>query len=125
MNFCAWRDQIVAERELQKVVEQREREHPERTAGLEARIAKWKSARDASCEKSARREWDGCSMRPAAQAICAAAATKKMTKKLSSTAGELAAELAKTKPRRSGACHAARPGSAANDASNGSPSTQL
>jgi uncharacterized protein YecT (DUF1311 family) len=39
-------------------------------------------ARDASCEKSARKEWDGGSMRPAAQAICATAATKKMTKKL-------------------------------------------
>jgi uncharacterized protein YecT (DUF1311 family) len=87
INFCAWRDQIVAERELQKVVEQREREHPERTAALEAKIAKWKSARDASCEKSARREWDGGSMRPAAQAICSAAATRKMTKKLSSTTG--------------------------------------
>jgi uncharacterized protein YecT (DUF1311 family) len=87
MNFCAWRDQIVAERELQKVVEQREREHPERTAALESKIAKWKSARDASCEKSARRQWDGGSMRPAAQATCAAAATKKMTKKLSSPAG--------------------------------------
>lgn len=83
MNFCAWRDQIVAERELQRVVEQRESEHPERKLALEARVAQWKKARDASCEKSARDEWDGGSMQPAAQAICATAATKRMMKELS------------------------------------------
>lgn len=86
MNFCAWRDQIVAERELQQVVEQQESQHPERKAALEARITSWKKARDASCEKSSRKEWGDGSMRPAAQAICATAATKKMTKKLSATA---------------------------------------
>ncbi|KVO42348.1 hypothetical protein WJ85_30450 [Burkholderia ubonensis] len=83
MNFCAWRDQIVAERELQQVVDQQVSEHPERKAALEAKIAKWKKARDASCEKSARKEWGEGSMRPAAQAICATASTKKMTKRLS------------------------------------------
>ncbi|WP_322065871.1 lysozyme inhibitor LprI family protein [Burkholderia ubonensis] len=86
MNFCAWRDQIVAERELQQVVDQQVSQHPERKAALEAKVAKWKKARDASCEKSARKEWDDGSMRPAAQAICATASTKKMTRKLSATA---------------------------------------
>ncbi|KVE45480.1 lysozyme inhibitor LprI family protein [Burkholderia sp. BDU5] len=86
MNFCAWRDQIVAERELQQVVDRQISEHPERKAALEAKIAKWKKARDASCEKSARKEWGDGSMRPAAQAICATAVTKKMTKKLSAIA---------------------------------------
>ncbi|KVT77573.1 hypothetical protein WK56_00695 [Burkholderia ubonensis] len=84
MNFCAWRDQIVAERELQQVVDQQVSEHPERKAALEAKIAKWKKARDASCEKSARKEWGEGSMRAAARAICATASTKKMTKRLSS-----------------------------------------
>lgn len=83
MNFCAWRDQIVAERELQQIVELREREHPERKPALQTRVEKWKKARDATCEKSARKEWDGGSMRPAAQANCATAATQRMTKKLS------------------------------------------
>ncbi|MBO7755566.1 lysozyme inhibitor LprI family protein [Burkholderia pseudomallei] len=87
MNFCAWRDQLVAERELQQVVDQQISEHPERKTALEAKVAKWKKARDASCEKSARKEWNDGSMRPAAQAICATASTKKMTKKLSATAG--------------------------------------
>ncbi|WP_155033630.1 lysozyme inhibitor LprI family protein, partial [Burkholderia pseudomallei] len=62
-------------------------EHPERKAALEAKVAKWKKARDASCEKSARKEWGDGSMRPAAQAICATAATKKMTKKLAAAGG--------------------------------------
>ncbi|WP_322038446.1 lysozyme inhibitor LprI family protein [Burkholderia cenocepacia] len=85
MNFCAWRDQIVAERELQQVVDKQVGEHPERKTALEAKIAKWKRARDASCEKSARKEWGDGSMRPAAQATCATAVTKKMTKRLSAT----------------------------------------
>ncbi|KVU83951.1 hypothetical protein WK75_04030 [Burkholderia ubonensis] len=85
MNFCAWRDQIVAERELQQVVDQQVSEHPERKAALEAKIAKWKKARDASCEKSARKEWGEGSMRAAAQAICVTASTKKMTKRLSTS----------------------------------------
>ncbi|WP_126285369.1 lysozyme inhibitor LprI family protein [Burkholderia stagnalis] len=83
MNFCAWRDQLVAERELQQVVDRQISEHPERKAALEAKVAKWKKARDASCEKSARKEWGDGSMRPAAQAICATAATTKMAKTLS------------------------------------------
>ncbi|KVZ03397.1 lysozyme inhibitor LprI family protein [Burkholderia stagnalis] len=86
MNFCAWRDQLVAERELQQVVDRQISEHPERKAALEAKVAKWKKARDASCERSARKEWGDGSMRPAALAICAAASTKDMTKKLSATA---------------------------------------
>ncbi|KVL22593.1 lysozyme inhibitor LprI family protein [Burkholderia ubonensis] len=83
MNFCAWRDQIVAERELQQVVDRQVSEHPERKTALEAKIAKWKKARDTSCERSARKEWGEGSMRAAAQAICATASTKKMTKRLS------------------------------------------
>jgi uncharacterized protein YecT (DUF1311 family) len=83
MNFCAWRDQLVAERELQHVVDRQIRKHPERKASLEATLAKWRKGRDASCEKSARKEWGNGSMRPAAQAICGTASTKQMTKKLS------------------------------------------
>ncbi|MGU7779695.1 lysozyme inhibitor LprI family protein [Burkholderia sp. PU8-34] len=82
MNFCAWRDRIIAERALQQVVDKQVSEHPEQKAALEARIAKWKKARDASCEKSARKEWGDGSMRPAAQATCQTESTKKMTKKL-------------------------------------------
>jgi len=50
MNFCAWRDQLVAERELQRVVDKQAGEQPCRKKALDAQIAKWKRARDASCE---------------------------------------------------------------------------
>ncbi|MBR8255233.1 lysozyme inhibitor LprI family protein [Burkholderia ambifaria] len=86
MNFCAWRDQLVAERELQRVVDKQAGEQPCRKKALDAQIAKWKRARDASCEKSTRNAWGDGSMRPAAQAICATEATKKMTKRLSASA---------------------------------------
>ncbi|MDN7428501.1 hypothetical protein CFB89_02195 [Burkholderia sp. AU16741] len=86
MNFCAWRDQIVAERELQRIVDKQVSEQPRRKAALDARMAKWKKARDTSCEKSARHAWGEGSMRPAAQAICATAATKEMAKRLSASA---------------------------------------
>lgn len=82
MNFCGWRDQVVAERALQAAVERRIARRPASKSALEARIAKWKKARDASCEKSARKEWGNGSMRPAAQTSCATVATKQMTRKL-------------------------------------------
>ncbi|WP_152608037.1 lysozyme inhibitor LprI family protein [Burkholderia sp. A9] len=86
MNFCAWRDQIVAERDLQRVVDKQVSDRPGRKKALDAQIAQWKRARDASCEKSTRNAWSNGSMRPAAQAICATAATKEMTKRLSASA---------------------------------------
>lgn len=86
MNFCAWRDQIVAERELQRIVDKQVSEQPRRKAELDAQMAKWKKARDTSCEKSARHAWGDGSMRPAAQAICATAAPKEMVKRLSARA---------------------------------------
>ncbi|RQU65318.1 DUF1311 domain-containing protein [Burkholderia cenocepacia] len=86
MNFCAWRDQIVAERELQRIVDKQVSEQPRRKAELDAKMAKWKKARDTSCEKSARHAWGDGSMRPAAQAICATAAPKEMVKRLSARA---------------------------------------
>ncbi|WP_257146276.1 lysozyme inhibitor LprI family protein [Burkholderia sp. JKS000303] len=61
-------------------------EQPRRRNALDAQIAKWKRARDASCEKSARNAWGDGSMRPAARAICATEATKEMTKRLSASA---------------------------------------
>ncbi|WP_396329722.1 lysozyme inhibitor LprI family protein [Burkholderia anthina] len=61
-------------------------EQPRRKKALDAQIAKWKRARDASCEKSTRNAWDDGSMRPAARAICATEVTKEMTKRLSAGA---------------------------------------
>ncbi|WP_242540457.1 lysozyme inhibitor LprI family protein [Trinickia mobilis] len=80
MNFCAWRDQIVAEQELQRIVDQKSAASPDCGVTLKKKITAWKKNRDSSCKKSADREWHGGSMLPAAIAICATAETKRMTK---------------------------------------------
>lgn len=81
-NFCAWRDQIVAEQELQRVVDDKSAASPACKEALEKKIDAWKKRRDASCQRSAQQEWGGGSMLPAAVAICATAETKRMTKKI-------------------------------------------
>lgn len=82
MNFCAWRDQIVAEQDLQHVVDEKSTASPACKEALEKKTEAWKKRRDASCEKSARQEWGGGSMLSTAIAICATAETKRMTKKI-------------------------------------------
>ncbi|HLX02343.1 MAG TPA: lysozyme inhibitor LprI family protein [Trinickia sp.] len=80
MNFCAWRDQIVAEQELQRIVDQKSAASPACGIALEKKVVAWKKSRDISCKTSADQEWHGGSMLPAAIAICATAETKRMTK---------------------------------------------
>lgn len=86
MNVCAWRDQIVAERALQRAVDRHVGAHPDMKAAIESSIATWRKRRDASCDRSARKEWGEGSMLPAARAICATASTKAMTTKLTNEA---------------------------------------
>ncbi|WP_421030080.1 lysozyme inhibitor LprI family protein [Paraburkholderia kururiensis] len=81
-NFCAWRDQVVAEQELQRVVDEKSAASPACNEALEKKIEAWKKRRDASCQKSAQRKWGGGSMLPTAVAICATAETKRMTKRI-------------------------------------------
>lgn len=81
-NFCAWRGQIVAEQDLQRVVDEKTSASPACKDALGKKIDAWKKLRDASCQKSAQQEWGGGSMLPAAVAICATAETKRMTRKI-------------------------------------------
>jgi uncharacterized protein YecT (DUF1311 family) len=82
MNFCAWRDQIVAEQELQTIVDKKSAASSTCKVTLEKKITAWKQSRDANCKKSADQQWHGGSMLPAAFAICATEETKRMTKGL-------------------------------------------
>ncbi|MBB5506332.1 uncharacterized protein YecT (DUF1311 family) [Paraburkholderia sp. JPY681] len=86
MNLCAWRDQIVAEQKLERVVEGKAAVSPTCKAAIEKRITAWKRRRDANCEKSASREWGGGSMLPTAVAMCKTAETERMSKAIQ-TAG--------------------------------------
>ncbi|MFL9888305.1 DUF1311 domain-containing protein [Paraburkholderia agricolaris] len=84
LNFCAWRDRVVAEQKLQDVVDDKVAKSPGCKARLENRIAAWKKRRDASCKKSAEAENGGGSIVPMEIAACQAAETDHMTKVIAS-----------------------------------------
>ncbi|MBN3803118.1 DUF1311 domain-containing protein [Paraburkholderia sp. Ac-20336] len=84
MNFCAWRDQIVAEQKLAHIVDATAGSSTACKAVLERKIAAWKKRRDTQCEKSASHEWGGGSMLPTAIAMCKTAATERMSKTIQS-----------------------------------------
>jgi len=80
MNFCAWRDQLVAEQKLEDAVKARAGSSTSCNTTLQRKIAAWKKHRDASCLKSASRKWGGGSMLPTAVAMCKSAETERMRK---------------------------------------------
>ncbi|MFC5474774.1 lysozyme inhibitor LprI family protein [Paraherbaspirillum soli] len=77
-NLCAYRDQVAADLALKHVVAEKVSRLPKRAQVIDDKVAKWEKSRDASCAKSAEREWGNGSMKPAAQAMCVTAETKKM-----------------------------------------------
>jgi uncharacterized protein YecT (DUF1311 family) len=79
LNLCAWRDQIVAEQKLKRVVQVTAGSSATCRAALEKRLTAWKKRRDANCEKSASHEWGGGSMLPTAIAMCKTAETERMS----------------------------------------------
>jgi uncharacterized protein YecT (DUF1311 family) len=84
LNFCAWRDRVVAEQKLQDVVEEKAAKFPGCKARLENKITSWKKRRDASCKNSAEAENGGGSIVPMEIAACEAAETDRMTKVIAS-----------------------------------------
>lgn len=82
MYFCAWRDQIAADHDFNRQLEEKKYVLKVCEDALEAYATKWKSSRNRSCMKSAQKEFDDGSMRPTAQAMCMAAETKRMTSHL-------------------------------------------
>jgi Lysozyme inhibitor LprI len=85
MNLCAWRDQIAAEQELQRAVDQKGTVSPECKAALERKIAAWKMRRDVSCQRTVEKTWGGGAVFPAAVALCATTETKRMTTTVATT----------------------------------------
>jgi len=84
INFCAWRDLVVAEHSLQLVVDSRSAQTPRCADALAKKLTAWKRRRDAGCEKSAKSEYEGGSMLPTAIAMCETEETQRMTKKMTS-----------------------------------------
>lgn len=77
LNFCAWRDQVVAEQKLQDALDEKPAACK---TGLEKKITAWKKRRDANCKKSVEEENGGGSIVPMRIATCEADETDRMTK---------------------------------------------
>jgi uncharacterized protein YecT (DUF1311 family) len=82
MDFCAWRDLVVAEHALQKVVDQKISRHPKRKREIEASIERWKKRNYAECEKQAHHDWAGGSFEVTAAVVCEVIGTQDKTKEM-------------------------------------------
>ncbi|MBK7662175.1 MAG: DUF1311 domain-containing protein [Sterolibacteriaceae bacterium] len=82
MYFCAWRDQIVAQRVFERLLADKMQSMPACKSALESRAADWARSRDRSCARSALKQWGDGSMRRTAQIICVTGETARMTKRI-------------------------------------------
>ncbi|MGJ7527260.1 lysozyme inhibitor LprI family protein [Variovorax sp. GB1P17] len=82
MYFCAYRDVVAAELKLDRVMADKARERPGCKGAIDAKVERWKVARDRTCAKSAAREWGGGSMEPTARNICLAESTGRMVRQV-------------------------------------------
>jgi len=83
MRFCAWRDQLIAERRLQQLIDEKRTASPKCAAALAQKLAAWQKRRDQTCKQSAQRQWGNGSMLSAAEAMCQTDRTKQMTQSIS------------------------------------------
>ena len=84
IDFCAQRDELVADRKLQRVIADKKAQAPACTAVIDARVAAWQKKRDVSCDRSAARDFGGGSMEAGARLLCRTANTTDYTSKLAS-----------------------------------------
>jgi hypothetical protein len=82
MNFCAWRDRLVAEHDLHLAISSSETKSPACKARLEKQVSKWTIQRDRACQSGAQRDWGNGSERQAAQAICETKETERLIGKV-------------------------------------------
>lgn len=82
MYFCAWRDQIAAEKTFDKVLVEKQLQLPQCKTFIESKAKSWSRIRDRSCDRSATKKWGEGSMKPTALAICMTAETARMTRRL-------------------------------------------
>lgn len=82
MRFCAWRDQLVAERALQQLIDEKRATAPKCAAALQQKITAWQKLRDDACERSAQRRWGDGAMSSAEIAMCETDRTKQMARSI-------------------------------------------
>lgn len=84
MKFCAWRDELAAERTLQRLIDEKRAASPKCAAVLAQKVAIWQKRRDETCRQSAEHQWTDGSMQSAAVALCATDRTKQLMQSLAS-----------------------------------------
>jgi len=87
MYFCAWRDQISADRTFKQALADKKQAHPECKAALETNVANWERLRDRSCDQSAKKQYGEGSMAPTARLLCVTTETTRKTKVLERSRG--------------------------------------
>ncbi|TAM52568.1 MAG: DUF1311 domain-containing protein [Paraburkholderia sp.] len=85
MRFCAWRDQLIAERRLEQLIDEKRTASPQCAAALARKLAAWQKRRDQTCKQSAHQQWGSGSMLSAAEAMCQTDRTKQMTQSISAS----------------------------------------
>ena len=84
MKFCAWRDELAAERTLRRLIDEKRAASPKCGAVLAQKVASWQKRRDETCRQSAAQQWTDGSMQSAAVALCATDRTKQLMQSLAS-----------------------------------------
>jgi hypothetical protein len=82
MYFCAFRDFVDADIQLERIAAEQTRRHPECKVPLEHQLHDLKQQRDSACAKSAEDEYGAGSMTQTALAICASSSTKPLIDKI-------------------------------------------
>jgi uncharacterized protein YecT (DUF1311 family) len=82
MYFCAWRDLIAADHNLETASDQRASSSPACKKAVDRRLHGWTKKRDAICAKTAEEEYGGGSLEQTAQTQCAVSTTQDMIKKI-------------------------------------------
>jgi hypothetical protein len=80
--FCALRDFIAVDLELDRIAAEQARRHPECKEALEHQLRDLKQERDGACAKSADEEYGAGSIAQTAIAVCASSSTRPLIDQL-------------------------------------------
>lgn len=86
-TFCAWRDQLMAERVLDVAIADARATSASCSRRLGADAKGWKALVQKRCRRNAAGEWSGGSMQRAAELACVATAYEEAAARLSSPGG--------------------------------------
>jgi hypothetical protein len=82
INFCAFRDRVIADLKLQHAVTDKTTQFPVCKEDIDSKLVRWEAARDRGCERSAARDYGFGSMKPAARDLCTTLETNRMIKRV-------------------------------------------